>query len=156
MKTLYLLLIVLMSCGGSSDKIDRINDSSSDTCKIESKNYSSPEKRIQVLKNHFNLKSEVIDAEYDIYDVNMNPRSIPGPTDRDYKIIVKINPPDFSKWNDPECHPLLKPEYGRALPLLKNNNGFDLSGKGEGYSNQNKEIIFFRQNGLILIRIFQH
>jgi len=90
MKILYLLLVILLSCGDSSSK-------------IESKSYSSPEKRIQILKNHFNLKSEIIDAEYDIYDVNMNPRSIPGATDRDYKIIVKINPSDFSKWNDPEC-----------------------------------------------------
>ncbi len=144
MKTLFLLSIFLLSAHNSSNT-------------IESKNYNSPEKRIQILKKYFNLKSEIIDAVYEIDDANIDARSVPGATYRNYRIIIKIKKSDFSKWTDPECAPLLHPEYDWAVHLLKNNStaSFALSGKCEGYSTQNKEMFFFRQNGLILIRIVQ-
>jgi len=55
--------------------------------------------RIVSLKKYIRLASEIQDAEYDIYDVNLNAGvSIPGPTHRDYRLAVAIHRNDAENW----------------------------------------------------------
>lgn len=125
---------------------------------VESRNYSSSAKRINVLKRYFKTRSDILDTVFKIYDVNMNTRSIPGPTDRDYQIILKIDPKEIDTWHEPQSVTSFPFEYDWAFALLKEtgHNDFDLSGSKIFYSSENKKMIIFQDTGVIFIRIEQH
>ncbi|HEY1406642.1 MAG TPA: hypothetical protein VF857_08545 [Spirochaetota bacterium] len=50
------------------------------------------------LARHITLKSTIIDTEFILYDVNSSPRSIPGASSKDLKIIMIVKPEDVRRW----------------------------------------------------------
>ncbi|MBI9100039.1 MAG: hypothetical protein JEY91_16275 [Spirochaetaceae bacterium] len=147
MKNIFIALILLLSFFMSCKNNNL----------IKSSDYSHKEKKIQTLKEYFNLKSEILDTEYEIYDVNMNNRSIPGPTDRDYKVILKIAPDDIMKWHEPGEISSFPLDYSWATEVLTEtgNQNIKLIGSIFQYKNKYKEMIIFFDAGIILIRINQ-
>ena len=140
---LLLLVLLITSCDSRTT--------------VKSSDIQSAKNRIKELGKLFVLRSEIIDAEYEIYDVNINNRSIPGPTDRDYRVVLKVKPEDLEKWNDPELSiPSLPLDIKWAEKLASGNQVFDLSGPGMQYSNEHKQMTVFQDSGIILIRIVQH
>ena len=123
---------------------------------VKSSDYSDRAARIERLAELFVLRSEVIDTAYEIYDVNMNTRSIPGPTDRDYRIILKVDPRFLQLWHDPDLVTSLSVDYLWAEPILKHTDGFDLSGKATQFVSENKQMIIFEETGVILVHLLQH
>lgn len=123
---------------------------------IESKNYKSKADKIEALKEYYKIKSEIIDTEYRIFDVNINNRTIPGPTDRNYKIIIKIKLDDFDKWDSPNDITSIPINYNWAIELLEGNENFDLSGVNVHYTNKNRDMIIFKETGVVLISYVQH
>lgn len=77
--------IILFSCSGKN--------------RIRSIEYSASDKRIAVLSELITMKSAVIDAAFDLYNVNMNPRTIPGATDIDYKVVILVSPENVAAWS---------------------------------------------------------
>lgn len=138
----FLLLLVLLSC-----KTDPT---------IKSSDYKEKEVRIKILSEYFVLKSDPIDAVYNIYDVNINNRSIPGASDRDYKVILKIDKNDLNKWHEPENITSIPINYKWTESLISTVEGFELNGIYRQYTSKNKEMIIFEETGIILIRIVQH
>ena len=142
LSVIFFSLICILSCGGETV--------------VRSSAYPTAQKRVERLKELFVLRSDVKDAAYEIYDVNMNTRSIPGPTDRDYKIVLKVSLNDLEKWNEPEIITSLPQNYDWAEELLKGLDGWDLSGSIIQYANENKHMVIFKDTGVILVRIVQH
>lgn len=50
------------------------------------------------MERFLKLKSPVRRAEFFIYDVNLNNRSIPGPTDRLFQIYLEVLPEHIPSW----------------------------------------------------------
>jgi hypothetical protein len=121
-----------------------------------SANLATPFARVTELKKYLNLKTEVLDAEFDIFDVNLNADwEIPGPTGRDYKIALLVKPEDVDVWLrdvTPTSFPL---DYSWAHPLLKNDERFHIDSPPLMFTGEDKELILFRRQGIILIRIRQ-
>src|SRR4051812_17280691 len=76
--------ILILSCNNKSNV-------------VESKGLSVG-KKVEVLESFIKVKSKVKDAEFKFYDVNRNNRSIPGPSDKDYKAIIYLNPNEVALW----------------------------------------------------------
>lgn len=125
---------------------------------IESKKYKTKQERIKVLKKYFKLRSEILDARYTIFDVNLNNRSIPGPTSRDFKVIVKIDPANFQKWDEPDNITTEPLSYDWAIAILQDNadTTFALSGEKIHYVSQYKEMTIFKETGVVVISIVQN
>jgi len=66
---------------------------------LYSKNYSKEEK-IETLKKHITAKSRIEWAEFMLFDVNMNNRSVPGASGKQYRAVIKVNPKDAHLWVD--------------------------------------------------------
>ena len=137
-----LLCVSIFACGGEST--------------VRSSDYKDNAARIERLGDLFVLRSDVIDAAYEIYDVNLNTRSIPGPTDRDYRIILKVDPRLLEKWHDPDLINSFPVDYSWADSILSTADGFDLKGKSVQYSGENKQMVIFEETGVVLVRIVQH
>ena len=56
--------------------------------------------KMEILGNAITIKSDVNDVYFKLYDVNRNSRSILGPTNKDYKICIFVNPSNVDKWVD--------------------------------------------------------
>jgi len=123
---------------------------------FSSKNIDEPSKRIERLKEYYNLKSEIIDTEFEIFDVNYNAnRSIPGPTNRDYKIVVLVKPEYIDDWTNEFTITSFPLNYDWVDELIKDNNNFNIYTSPMMYTGVNKELILFEKEGIILIRIKQ-
>lgn len=140
---LFSLLIILTNCYNNSNR-------------ILSKNIDDTDKKIETLKKYFKVRSPILDTEYDIYDVNINNRSIPGPTDRDYKIILKVDTYYLDAWTENEVVTSFPFKFDWANDLIANKDAFDLTGPAMMYSGQNKTMMVYNKTGIILIRIVQH
>ncbi len=123
---------------------------------VKSSFYKTKEERINSLKNFFHPRSEIKDAEFEIYDVNMNNCSIPGPTDRDYRIAVIMDTVYLDKWKDENMHRAVKPfNYEWGIELIKNNPAYNISTLPEAYKTDGREMYIFKKEGIIFIRIIQ-
>lgn len=147
LKTIILILSLISFTGYAS---------SSST--IKSSDYSSKAKRIRTLKKYFNLRSEIIDAHYEIYDVNAKTCMVPGATDRDYRIIVKIHKKDILKWTEKEIMTSYPFDFSWAEELLKEYNvtDFNLSGKKIMFGSSQNKMLVCTDTGIVAIRIVQH
>jgi len=81
---MFIYIIILLSCTNADST-------------LSSKNYSDHEK-INLLQKKIDVKSPIEWTEFELYDVNTNNRSIPGPSNKDYKIVIKIDPKYINLW----------------------------------------------------------
>jgi hypothetical protein len=56
--------------------------------------------RIGILEKRFKLRTPVLAAWYILYDANTSARSVPGATDRDFRVCLKVKTSDVSRWYD--------------------------------------------------------
>ncbi len=126
------------------------------TSHIRSQGIDSPLERIHTLEKYFNLRTPVQDAEFDIFDVNLNTRgSIPGPTSRDYKIALLLLDNDIDAWlSDVSLTSFpLSTDWARAL--VSHNKRFSLQSVPLMYTAKDKEILLYRDESILCIRIKQ-
>ena len=82
--TLLIVYAVLVSCSNHNNR-------------IKSKNYSTSQK-IAILKEKIELKSPIEWAEFDLYDANGDSASIPGASNKNFKIVIKVDPKFSNAW----------------------------------------------------------
>lgn len=121
------------------------------------------DKKVQVLKLFIKIKSPIKDAEFQLYDVNHNGNSIPGASDKNYKIILFVEPKDVSLWMNDKKN--LITSYPHSLKWLKEivdeKNYLVLTGYGYStyYLKENgAEMIYWvnEEKGIIIIRYVQN
>ncbi len=141
---IFNLSIFILSCSSPSNH-------------VTSQNINNSQDRINELSKYFNLRTEVLDTEFDIFDVNLNDRnSIPGATSRDYKIALLIEEENLEAWLtdvDITSFPL---NYTWTFELTKNNKNFETSSEPLMFTSKNKELLLFEAEGIILLRIVQN
>lgn len=82
--TVLLCTMIFLSCTKSDNR-------------LSSKNYSDTEK-IKIIKEKIEVKSPIEWTEFELFDVNGDARSIPGPSSKDYKIVIKVHPDFIAEW----------------------------------------------------------
>lgn len=148
---LYLLLLFIYSC--SEDKSETVTDYRT----VNSKNLTTPEERISKLKNYFHLRGNTLDAEFDIFDVNIGAsRSIPGASSRDYNVVLLLDANETNLWKEDVTESTSPLDYSWAEDLVKNNQNFSTTGTPEFYTSPNKEVTIFNETGTVLIKIVQN
>ena len=103
-----LFIYYIFSGGGEkaaltgSERIDSIEATAGDTygrLNIESGPVSSAKDRVAIARKRVKLPTPIQDVEFQMQDVNAgNDRSLPGATDRDYKLIMKVHPQNLGRW----------------------------------------------------------
>jgi hypothetical protein len=58
----------------------------------------SLKQKSEVLQNHITVKSDIIDAYFSLFNVNSNPRSLPGASSKEYKIILIMKSENVLLW----------------------------------------------------------
>jgi hypothetical protein len=119
---------------------------------IQSCEFATKETRIEQLSKLIRMKSPVLDAYYDLYNVNLDSRSLPGPTDINYKIIIRVKPEDVTRWTENAIFSSFPHKLDWTAALLAHNNALQLADKeaeyvfkdGSGY------LVVFR-NGVIVM-----
>ncbi len=139
---LIALVIVLCTCTQSQNH-------------IYSHDFHTSLDRINALKKCFVLRTEIFDTAFDIYDVNMNNRTIPGPTDRDYRIVLKMDSSYIREWIKDVQITSFPINYDWAKELLKENN-FSIGSVSGIFTGPDKQVIVFQNDGIILFRIRQY
>lgn len=126
---------------------------------VTSKELDSPEARVEELKKYFRLRTELLDAEFDIFDVNLNPGlfELPGATSRLYKVALLVKKDDLKSWLDENCAITSFPiDEEWTEELVKDNNNFRLEeGPRFVYRSEHKDMIVYESEGVIFIRIRQ-
>lgn len=139
------LLITILSC--KSDKSGRLNSTS----------ITSPEKRIKVLSEYFNLRGNTLDAEFDIIDTNIEgSRMLPGATYRGYKVALKLDRASYKLWISDIEQTSETISYDWVYELTKKNKNFLTSSKAAIYRDQNKLLIAFNNECIVFIHIIQN
>jgi len=82
------------------DSLESVAGTNGPVLDIESTNINLSSDRVAMVKKRIKTASPILDAEFDIYDVNAgNSRSIPGASDRDYRVIMKIRSEYLLRWS---------------------------------------------------------
>jgi hypothetical protein len=68
-----------------------------DRTMIDSRDLPAAE-RVTVLAQNITLKSDVLGADFKLFNVNFDRSSIPGASSADYKIVIRVAPADTVKW----------------------------------------------------------
>lgn len=89
MKGSLIFTLVFTSCISLGDKT-----------RLDSDDYSTPQERVEALKEVLNEPTSFSDAEFELFNVNgfSSSRSTPGASSWDYKFAVRIKPNQFDKW----------------------------------------------------------
>ncbi len=88
--TLTILIIGLSSCSDTSN-----------SNKLESDDYDTKEKRVEILKKEIKSFSNFENAEFELFNVNgfSNSRTtLPGASSWDYKFVIKVESSKVDKW----------------------------------------------------------
>jgi len=123
---------------------------------VNSENLTTPKARTEAVSKYFNVRTEIKDVEFDIYDVNLNNRSIPGPSDRDYKMAFLLPEGKIDPWLSDVVVTSFPKDYSWGLELIKGNDNFTLGSEPEMYTGDNKTVILFRKENILFMRIQQH
>ncbi len=98
MKYFFLLILVLLvSCSKNSTAVN------SSSTEMNSSSIVDKEKRISALMSEINEPSEILDAEFLLFNVNgftHSRASLPGASGWDYKFVVRIDSSNIDKWID--------------------------------------------------------
>lgn len=123
---------------------------------IYSRELENSDLRVKELQKYFILRSDAQDAEFDIFDVNIGAsRSIPGPTGRDYKVALLLTPENAELWTSDVEESSKELDYRWAIKITENNPNFKISSSPEFYIDTNKEVTFFKDEGIVFLRIRQ-
>jgi len=149
MKTIfYLFLLLFLSCSSFS---------STSNTHIDSSHLFTKEKRIKELSKYFILRTAILNTHFFINDVNLNSRTVPGATYRDYRIAIKIDKQHIPVWIS-DVNPtndVLPCEWTRDS-LFCNDPDFNLSYNPEIYQAESKVVLLYRNEGVLFIRIQQN
>ncbi len=128
----------------------------SDKNHVSSVGIANCEDRVLELKKYFNLKSNIIDTHFKIYDANLNNRSVPGATSRDYKIALKLDPSLILKWTN-DVKPVKNPNdlAWANDPVITSLEGFSVSEMPQYLGNEYKQLIVYPKSGIIFLRFYQ-
>ena len=150
-KSICLLLILIFSISCSK---------SLKSTHLDSDNYNDKKKRIEILKKEINQNSKILDAEFELFNVNgfsNNGNGIPGASSWDYKIAFKIKQSDISKWTKGFSKTdTLKNYLNWTKEIIKQRkNNWLTKSNPEFYfrKNSNVELIVFRNEGIVYKRI---
>lgn len=79
----------------------RCSEKNASINRMSSKCISSKELRVNKLSNEINLNSKIIDAEFNLFNVNGFSKSrvsLPGASSWDYQFVIKVEPRSVEKW----------------------------------------------------------
>lgn len=140
------MLILFLSCSKQSTTMD----SSSIIHKSE---------RVSKLKNEINEPSEILDAEFQLFNVNgfSNSRTlVPGASSWDYKFVVKVDPSNIDKWIDDRFSFSndFKIEWADSLIQLRSDN-WKTNSEPDTYMSIDSLVflIVYRNEGVIFKRV---
>ncbi|MCL2812897.1 MAG: hypothetical protein FWD25_13545, partial [Clostridia bacterium] len=89
-------LTLLASC---TNKLPTINHNENNkTTNTKSSVFDSKSEKIEFLKKYLLTYSEIADAEYHIVFYDNSTGLIPGPSDWDLKVAIKISPTEIDGW----------------------------------------------------------
>lgn len=139
------LLLSLSACSGGPKRVD-------------SKGLKSAGERVEELAKYFRLRTEVVDAEFDIFDTNLNsgPFELPAPTSRLYMVALLLKPEDIESWTNDVTLTSQPLNYEWGPELVKDNDSFtEAKGEVSMFTAENKELILYKDEAIIFIRIKQ-
>ena len=155
MKTLIYtlsLIALLSSCK---------NNNSNSTI-LNSKDYEDKTERINVLENQIKTYSAIIDADFELFNVNgfNNERIIiPGASSIDYKFVIKIDTADISKWTNGMNETTLSENDSSWINSLKEHRkqNWETNSTPQFYINDEKNItvIVFKSEGILFKRVMK-
>ncbi|MEM7550947.1 MAG: hypothetical protein AAF363_14785 [Bacteroidota bacterium] len=127
---------------------------------LDSDDFDSKEKRIEVLKKEIKVFSAIRDTEFELFNVNgfSNSRpGVPGASSWDYKVVVKVDSADLSNW----INGMIRTDgsdYDNewTTKIIKSNaNEWATDSPAEFYirSGQNVTLIVYRKEGIIFKRM---
>jgi hypothetical protein len=143
----FLILLVVLTA----------NYASSPT-RIRSADYPDKAERITVLKKYLRMRSEVKDAQFDIYDVNLNAgSSIPGPTHRDFRIALAVKKADAKKWLSDVVITSFPKDSAWCQALIEGKDSFRLLHPKDfwTYTGKDKLVFHFEKDAVLCVRITQ-
>ena len=127
---------------------------------LNSENYNDKKDRIEILKKEINQNSEILDAEFELFNVNGfsdTDKIIPGASSWDYKIAIKIYPSDIFKWtNEFKKSDTFQNNINWTKKIVekRKENWLTYSNPEFYYRNNSKvEMIVFKEEGIIYKRI---
>lgn len=140
---IVIVFLSLFSCNKSNNQ-------------VTSKDIPKASQRVKTLQNYLLFKSPVDDCHFDIYDVNLSAgRSIPGPTDRTYKVALKVAPEHFEAWTEGLTHTSFPLNTTWYDSLIEKQKGFTYSTPTFMSKDGSKIVIGYQNEGLLFIRIHQ-
>lgn len=127
--------------------------------RLTSKDYPNKDERIKVLKQQFQLSSEIKDVEFDLFNVNGFSGSrtlLPGTSSADYQYVVKVDTADIIKWLTNKFRLTTKdsalPSWAPNLISVRKENWI-VESIPEGYIQRGDvSIIVYRTEGVLFIR----
>lgn len=156
MKKLTVIILVLIFGFSSCYESKRSNY-------LDSDDFNSREKRVEVLKNEIKSYSDFEDSAFELFNVNgfSNSRTIvPGASSWDYKFVIKVTPSDIDKWTEG----MIKTEAGdyngdwMDKVIEKRNSEWKTESQPEFYTRKgdNVAMIVYRSEGIIFKRVIHN
>lgn len=117
--------------------------------------------RIGILEKRLKLRTPVLAAWYILYDANTSARSVPGATDRDFRVCLKVKPSDVSRWYDRNSITSFPHDFSWAgdldlpedvLRVVRAGGGDMTYESGSGFTDAR---LVFPASGIILLRLQQ-
>lgn len=146
-----IVCLLLFNCGQNESRIN--------SRKIQNK-----EDRIEELKKHVKLFSEIDNAEYDLFNVNgFKPQrtSIPGSSSQDYKFVVRVKQKDLDNWTDGfiEFSPHLTSDGWMETLIRPRKDEWKIQSPPHYYRREVEDgvlLIVYPEEGIIFKRIYQN
>lgn len=152
MQKYFYIILLLFSISCSSDF--------SSSSKLDSDDYSDKMERIETLKNEIKCYSEILDADFELFNVNgfKNSRqTVPGASSWDYKFVIRIDPKDVSKWTSgfSKSNISFKDEKWIKEIVANRMKNWETSSEPECLIRENEKVIMFvfKEEGIIFKRV---
>jgi hypothetical protein len=127
---------------------------------LDSDNFRDKHERIEILKAEVKYFSPVLDAEFELFNVNgfnkQRNTSVPGATSRDYKFVVKVDTVDIKKWTNGFVPDTLKRDEDwtrKIIPDKEQEWMFETTRETFIRPGENVTMIIYRKEGIIFKRI---
>lgn len=131
--------------------------------KLDSDDYSTIEKRIEVLKTEINAPTDFQDADFLLFNTNGFTNSwttLPGASSWDYKYAIKVDSNDIEKWTDKMIEmPITTIDFSWTKEIIKKRKeNWTLNSLPKLFIGDNDHVylILYRDEGIIFKRIIQN
>jgi hypothetical protein len=117
-----------------------------------SKQFATDPDKIQFLKHYLTLPTAVEAAEFHVVYHDNSGDGIPGPSDWDMQVVLKVAPQDLSAWTQ-NVKPTSEKqdlEWGYSLARQRN---WKLQSKPKVYTAAGKIVVVFEKEGFIFKRL---